>query len=253
MKRQIALPMILLIMVSSSLSGQVAEKNPDSKDKRILALEKQLREEKDLRRLYERNRRMPSVAESSPEDAVEPFAQRPKSRILATSGLAAPRASSPFSSGRVTFWSKTKKELAIENKISELVQSIQKSDDDTEKESIKSELKAQLELQYDDYLAKLEKPLKEMEARLEKLRTEYQKRKDARDELVKLRLDNFWYKANGMGWPGDNSRFPRNSNFSRSNVLLPSPSRSAFDTTIERGVDAPAEVRPSSSPRKREK
>ena len=120
------------------------------------------------------------------------------------------------------------KQNESQQKINEILQAIGKADEDSDKEEMKAELKALLEAQYDAYLESLESPLQKMEERLDKLRAEYEKRKTARDELVKLRLDGFWYKANGMSWPGESSNglFRVRSNFSAGQPLaVPRPAQ----------------------------
>ncbi len=100
-------------------------------------------------------------------------------------------------------------------KVKELVNILKSSESDEEKKTeAKESIKAELETQYDIHLTHHEKPLLELEAKLAKLRSEFDARKTARDELVKLRLDNIWYNSQGMGWPDDrrtgSSLFPSN-------------------------------------------
>ena len=101
---------------------------------------------------------------------------------------------------------------AVAKKISEsntavdkLIEQLKNAESDEDKQSTKKGIQEELEKQYDFYLEQHEIPLKELEARLEKLRNEFEWRKSARDDLVKLRLDTIWYNAQGLGWPGDQS------------------------------------------------
>lgn len=112
----------------------------------------------------------------------------------------------------------------MSRKISDLVSKIKKSDVDEEKNTLKEELNVVLNDQYDAYLDHHEEPLKQLEARLEKLRKDFDARKSAKAELVKLRLDTIWYDAIGLGWPGNNAGNNGNWNYSaRPNVARQSP------------------------------
>jgi hypothetical protein len=84
-----------------------------------------------------------------------------------------------------------------------LIKQLKESEADADKESIKEKIKTELELQYDTYLEFHEQPLKQLEERLAKLREEFDARKKAKDDLVKLRLDTIWYESQGLGWPSN--------------------------------------------------
>ena len=90
-------------------------------------------------------------------------------------------------------------------KVLELVKKIKEADREEVKLELKAEMKQVLDEQYDAYLNHHEAPLQQLESRLEKLRAEFESRKKAKDDLVKLRLDTIWYDAIGLGWP-DNRR-----------------------------------------------
>lgn len=85
--------------------------------------------------------------------------------------------------------------------IMELVKKIKEAESEEVKLELKAEVKQLLDEQYDAYLTHHEAPLKKLEERLKKLRTEFESRKKAKDDLVKLRLDTIWYDALGLGWP----------------------------------------------------
>ncbi len=102
-------------------------------------------------------------------------------------------------------------ELArVNNAANQAIMDLRNKIKEAESEEVKLELKAEmkqvLDEQYDEYLSHHEAPLKELEARLEKLRAEFESRKKAKDDLVNLRLDTIWYDAIGLGWP-DERRF----------------------------------------------
>ncbi|MFT5301727.1 MAG: hypothetical protein ACI814_002534 [Mariniblastus sp.] len=86
-------------------------------------------------------------------------------------------------------------------KLAVLVQALKGADDEEPKLEIKAKIKTLLDEKYDAYLEHHEAPLKQLEERLEKLRAEFESRKKAKDDLVKLRLDTIWYDAIGLGWP----------------------------------------------------
>lgn len=85
--------------------------------------------------------------------------------------------------------------------IMDLVKKIKEADSEELKLELKTEMKQVLDEQYDKYLDYHEAPLKQLEERLQKLRAEFESRKTAKEELVKLRLDTIWYDAIGLGWP----------------------------------------------------
>lgn len=94
------------------------------------------------------------------------------------------------------------------NKIAELTMNLRQTTDEDEKEELKSELQSELEAQYDSYLEQHEAPLIQLEERLAKLRKDFESRKNAKTDLVKLRLDTIWYETQGLGWPNQNSNVP---------------------------------------------
>ena len=85
---------------------------------------------------------------------------------------------------------------------------LRQTTDEDEKEELKSELQSELEAQYDSYLEQHEAPLIQLEERLAKLRKDFESRKNAKTDLVKLRLDTIWYETQGLGWPNQNSNVP---------------------------------------------
>lgn len=113
-------------------------------------------------------------------------------------------------------------------KLAVLVQALKGADGEEPKLKIKVKIKALLDEKYDAYLEHHEAPLKQLEERLEKLRTEFESRKKAKDDLVKLRLDTIWYDAIGLGWP-ENQR------------------GSAFSSTV-RGLNFPSVLQPGPRP-----
>jgi hypothetical protein len=162
----------------------------------------------DLSNDYRNRQRADALATQSSSD-------RPEARYFAPQALHA----NPFnklgmadthSSGLGNVWVKPSPEMVkSNNRVNELINQLKASEDTAAKEKLKSSLKSALEEQYDLYLAQHEEPLKGLEEKIAKLRKEFEWRKNARDDLVKLRLDTIWYNAQGLGWPvRDRGRFP---------------------------------------------
>lgn len=101
----------------------------------------------------------------------------------------------------------------LDNEIRQCSQELKTAESEEEKTELKARIKASLETQYSLYLEQHEAPLKELEARVEKLRAEFEFRKSAKDDLVKLRLDTIWYDSQGLGWPGAGSNSQYGSGF----------------------------------------
>jgi hypothetical protein len=89
--------------------------------------------------------------------------------------------------------------------VDKLIETLKSAESEEDKLTAKKQIQDELEKQYDFYLEQHEVPLQELEAKLEKLRKEFEWRKNARDDLVRLRLDTIWYNAQGLGWPGGQS------------------------------------------------
>ncbi len=92
--------------------------------------------------------------------------------------------------------------------VGKLIKQLKETEEDSEKESIKDKIKTELDVQYDAYLDHHEKPLKQLEERVAKLRKEFEARKQAKVDLVKLRLDTIWYDSQGLGWPSNRTTAP---------------------------------------------
>lgn len=95
--------------------------------------------------------------------------------------------------------------------VGQLIKQLKETEEDSEKELIKDKIKTELDVQYDAYLDHHEKPLKQLEERVAKLRKEFEARKQAKTDLVKLRLDTIWYDSQGLGWPSNRTTIWRNN------------------------------------------
>ncbi len=102
----------------------------------------------------------------------------------------------------------------VNGPMSKAVQELKKAKTDEEKQAAQDAVKVELEKLYDVYLAQNEKQLQQLEERLVKLRDQLEKRKQAKEKLVDLRLQMMISEAEGLGWPG-------NSNFGNMNFRSP--------------------------------
>lgn len=129
------------------------------------------------------------------------------------------------------------KEIVESNEtVDKLIETIKTVESEEEKQTAKKKIQDELEKQYDFYLEQHEVPLQELEAKLEKLRKEFEWRKSARDDLVRLRLDTIWYNSQGLGWPGGQSTpslLNRNIGIQGQNLFAPTaPARPKLPRAI---------------------
>ncbi len=94
--------------------------------------------------------------------------------------------------------------IAGADPMSSFVQKIRDAEDDEEKQKAIAQAKAALEKHYDRYIDGYEKQVVEMEKRVQKLRDQLDKRKDAKGRLVELKLEMLTNQAEGLGWPQGN-------------------------------------------------
>ena len=130
--------------------------------------------------------------------------------------------------------------------VGKLIKQLKEAEDQSEKEAIKEKIKTELDLQYDAYLENHEKPLKQLEERLAKLREEFEARKQAKNDLVKLRLDTIWYDSQGLGWPSNRTTRPWAVNGARS--LFPNPVAPPVPSAIPQPPNPPAPPSPPRQP-----
>ncbi len=76
---------------------------------------------------------------------------------------------------------------------------------DEDKDNARDDLRSALESEYDKYLETQEQELSKMEDKLKELRSQLRKRREAKDDLVELRLKTLENDASGLGWPGGES------------------------------------------------
>jgi hypothetical protein len=78
---------------------------------------------------------------------------------------------------------------------------LKEAESDDEKAEARAALKDALEEQFDEYLEHQSKELDRLEEKLNKLRGQWEKRRDAKDEIVSLRLKTLENEIGGLAWP----------------------------------------------------
>ena len=114
----------------------------------------------------------------------------------------APRATSIYGDGQVAAFRKAA------SKSQEAYQKLLEAKDEAREEA-EDELRGALEEEYDMGLVQYEKHLEQMESRLKKLREELDRRRDAKREMVDLKLQWMLNSADGIDWPGATHRNDR--------------------------------------------
>jgi HAMP domain-containing protein len=87
--------------------------------------------------------------------------------------------------------------------LEKLKQRLQKSKSDTTRKQILTQIGGLLSSQYDSYLQENEAELQQMEARVKNLRTQLERRKDAKSQLLKLEIQRISNEASGLVWPDE--------------------------------------------------
>ena len=85
--------------------------------------------------------------------------------------------------------------------IRKAMKAIKDAESEADKDKAKDELKSLLEAQYDESLDRYEEYLAEMEKKITELRKQLDRRRDAKMEMVDLRLQVLISDAEGLGWP----------------------------------------------------
>ena len=75
------------------------------------------------------------------------------------------------------------------------------ADSDDARKEAEGELKTALESDYDDRLADYEKNLDALEDEIKKMREQLKRRRNAKDEMVRLRIEVLKAEADDLGWP----------------------------------------------------
>lgn len=75
--------------------------------------------------------------------------------------------------------------------------------DSAERREAREKVSSSLSTLYDEHLADQEKQIAALAERLEKLKSQLGKRKDAKSRMVELKLEMVLSQADGLGWPDD--------------------------------------------------
>jgi hypothetical protein len=92
--------------------------------------------------------------------------------------------------------------LGLSQEVVSAIQELKQAESDEDRSAAEDKLLEALDAEYDKHLAAYEESLDKLEKRLSELRDEVEKRRDAKEELVQLRLRVLINEANGLGWPG---------------------------------------------------
>ncbi len=84
---------------------------------------------------------------------------------------------------------------------------LKNSESDEEKSEAKKTIKKELEKRYDVFLEQNQARLDEMYDRLKKLEQQMEKRREAKDRMVELKMEMLISQAEGLGWPDDQRSF----------------------------------------------
>ncbi len=113
-------------------------------------------------------------------------------------------------------------EIAAAKKLQDAITRLNSSEDDDAREKAKDLIQEQLKIQFEHDLKKREAELAEVEKRVKTLREQFDKRKAAQDDIIKLRLQTLVNEASGLGFP---------ASFATRPTIPPiAPARSPFPT-----------------------
>ena len=86
-------------------------------------------------------------------------------------------------------------------KTQQAIDKLRKAKTDEEKADARKQLNSALGDEFDEYLKRQATELDRLDAKVKKLRGQWDKRREAKDELVALRIQTLENEANGLGWP----------------------------------------------------
>jgi hypothetical protein len=124
-------------------------------------------------------------------------------------------------------------------------QAYQAAADDAAKSKASTELKANLEKQYDLFVEGQKKQIEDLEARLAKLREQLDKRRAAKERVVELKLQMVLSQAEGLGFP--DSGYPNGATMFGQN-LYQTPLPSDGYSNVYPAQDSPALLPPAPVP-----
>ncbi len=111
------------------------------------------------------------------------------------------------------------------NDLQQAIHELKTADSDEDKSAAKKTIKTELEKQYDAFLENDQKKVDQLFDRLKKLEEQLERRREAKNRLVDLKLEMLISQAEGLGWPTDNgwNRGPGSRSFGPAFPGAPSP------------------------------
>jgi hypothetical protein len=100
-------------------------------------------------------------------------------------------------------WLNLQRGVAENDEMRKVLNAIKDAESNTDKQESITKLRGLLEEQYDDSLDAYGRHLDEMEKKIAELREQLQRRRDARAEMVDLRVKMLVSEAEGLGWPDE--------------------------------------------------
>jgi len=108
------------------------------------------------------------------------------------------------------------------------IDELKKAESDSDREDAETKLGDALGKEYDQKLDAYAEYLDELEAKLEAMRSKLEKRRDAKAEMVRLRVEVIKAESNDLGWPGSSSNTRWNP-FGHSNSVSRQTTQGIFD------------------------
>ena len=88
-----------------------------------------------------------------------------------------------------------------ENEVSKAMKTFQEAESDDAKDEAKSELRFALADEYENRMNQYDEHIESLEKELESMRERLSRRRKAKDDMVRLKLQELLAKADGLGWP----------------------------------------------------
>ena len=152
---------------------------------------------------------------------------------------------SGYQRNSLAYFGRSKKQLELDELIREEAINFRQAADEGSRERAEEKLIELLSKDYDERLKGYQENLDRLEKELEEMRRKLQKRREAKDEMIRLRIKVLEAEADDLGWP----ERPRRSSYDR-NVFGAVRSRSLYNSNK---ADAPTQTTSASDRRSREK
>ena len=91
--------------------------------------------------------------------------------------------------------------------LNEAIARLKNAKDEDARDEAKDEIRQLLDKQYDKGLERYEEYLEELSEKIKELKSQIERRRDAKDELIDLRLQMLVHEADGLGWPDQRPRW----------------------------------------------